>query len=234
MGSQGELDLAAIKAVDADPHPSHGRIQSGHGSSCNQHGQEPGHSDPIVIIGMAMRLPGRVHNGEDLWDFLSHKKSALCDVPENRFNINGFYDPSGGTGTIPVDKAYFLQDVELQQFDTNVFPIPKTELERLDPGQRQLLQVAYECLENSGVTSWRGSNMGCYIGEYGEDWADLFARETQHRGGYRCTGLQDFTFANRLSYELVGRLDLLVRMYHNRLCTYRIKLPRFQESNTVG
>ena len=32
----------------------------------------------------------------------------------------------------------------------------------------------------------------------------------------------------------VGRLDLLVRMYHNRLCTYRIKLPRFQESNTVG
>ena len=32
----------------------------------------------------------------------------------------------------------------------------------------------------------------------------------------------------------VGRLDLLVRMYHNRLCTYRIKLPRFQECNTVS
>ena len=34
--------------------------------------------------------------------------------------------------------------------------------------------------------------------------------------------------------KIVGRLDLLVRMYHNRLCTYRIKLPRFQESNAVG
>ena len=33
---------------------------------------------------------------------------------------------------------------------------------------------------------------------------------------------------------LVGRLDLLVRVCHNRLCTYRIKLPRFQESNAVG
>ena len=32
----------------------------------------------------------------------------------------------------------------------------------------------------------------------------------------------------------VGRLDLLVRKYHNRLCTYRIEPPRFQESNTVG
>ena len=34
--------------------------------------------------------------------------------------------------------------------------------------------------------------------------------------------------------DSVGRLDLLVRVCHNRLCTYRIKLPRFQESNTVG
>ena len=32
----------------------------------------------------------------------------------------------------------------------------------------------------------------------------------------------------------VGRLDLLVCVCHNRLCTYRIKLPRFQESNAVG
>ena len=32
----------------------------------------------------------------------------------------------------------------------------------------------------------------------------------------------------------VGRLDLLVCVCHNRLCTYRIKLPCFQESNTVG
>lgn len=162
----------------------------------------PGPSKHVAIIGMAMRLPGHIHNSEDLFTFLSRKKNGLCDVPENRFNIDGFYDPSGGPGTIPVNKAHFLRDTELQQFDTNVFPIPKTELERLDPGQRQLLQVAFECLENAGLSTWRGSRMGCYIGEFGEDWTDLYARETQHRGGYRCTGLGDFALANRLSYEL--------------------------------
>ena len=164
--------------------------------------QAPAPPESVAIIGMAMRLPGRVTSSEELWEFLSQKKSGLCDVPEDRFNINGFYDPSGTQGTIPVNKGYFLQDVELQHFDANVFPIPMTELERLDPGQRQLLQVAFECLENAGVTSWRGSNTGCYIGEFGEDWADISAQETQQRGIYRCTGLSDFAFANRLSYEL--------------------------------
>ncbi|ORY60122.1 putative polyketide synthase [Pseudomassariella vexata] len=157
--------------------------------------------EPIAIVGMAMRLPGRIHNGEDLWNFLVNKESALCDVPTDRFNIDGFYNPSGSPGTIPVKQGYYLDDVELPQFDTTVFSMPRTELERLDPLQRQVLQVALECLENSGATSWRGSNMGCYIGQFGEDWADLFARETQHRGGYRCTSLGDFAVANRISYE---------------------------------
>ncbi|KAJ3464711.1 hypothetical protein MRS44_009497 [Fusarium solani] len=157
---------------------------------------------PMAIIGMAMRLPGSVRSGDDLWDLLSTKKSGLCDIPKNRFNADGFYDPARGPGTIPVKKGYFLHDVQIEEFDTNVFPIPKMELERLDPAQRQLLQVAYECIENAGGTSWRGSRTGCYIGEFGEDYADSSARESQQRGNLRYTGLADFAIANRVSYEL--------------------------------
>ncbi|KAI0835188.1 putative polyketide synthase [Hypoxylon sp. FL0890] len=157
--------------------------------------------EPVAIIGMAMRLPGRVHNSVDFWNLLAQKKDGLCEVPGDRFNINGFYGTSGLPGTIPIDKGYFLEDVEVQQFDPTVFPIPKKELERLDPSQRQILQVAYECMENAGVSSWRGSNLGCYIGCFGEDWQDLNAKETQHRGGYRATGYGDFTLSNRVSYE---------------------------------
>ncbi|GAB0138685.1 t1pks [Epichloe bromicola] len=157
---------------------------------------------PMAIIGMAMRLPGSVHSGDDLWDLLSKRKSGLCDIPKNRFNADGFYDPARGPGTIPVKKGYFLPDVEIEEFDTNVFPIPKMELERLDPAQRQLLQVAYECMESAGGTSWRGSRTGCYIGEFGEDFADSVARESQQRGNLRYTGLADFAIANRVSYEL--------------------------------
>ncbi|KAI1300936.1 putative polyketide synthase [Xylaria venustula] len=164
-------------------------------------GQDGPKFEPIAIVGMAMRLPGRVRNGEDFWRLLSEKKSGLCEVPKNRFNVDGFYDGSGRHGTIPSRKGYFLEDVDVQEFDPSVFPISKKELERLDPSQRQLLQVAYECFESAGVTSWRGSKFGCYIGCFGEDWQDLNAKETQHSGGYRGTGYGDFSLANRISYE---------------------------------
>jgi hypothetical protein len=102
---------------------------------------------------------------------------------------------------MPMNKAYFLDDVDIRQFDTSVFPISKSELERLDPQQRQLLEVAYECMENAGQASWRGKNIGCYVGVFGEDWLDLYAKETQHRKGYRVTGYGDFVLGNRISYE---------------------------------
>ncbi|EED13058.1 polyketide synthase, putative [Talaromyces stipitatus ATCC 10500] len=158
-------------------------------------------AEPIAIVGMAMRLPGGVRNDQDFWNFLVEKRSGLCEVPKDRYNVAGFCDPSGKPGTFKPEKAYFLQDVSIQEFDTSVFPITKTELERLDPQQRQLLEVAYECMENAGATSWRGTKIGCYVGVFGEDWQDLNAKETQHRGGYRVTGYGDFVLGNRVSYE---------------------------------
>ena len=161
----------------------------------------PRRFEPVAIIGMAMRLPGRVRSSEDFWTLLVEKKSGMCSVPKDRFNIDGFYHPSGKPGTIPQERAYYLDDVELQEFDPSVFPISLKELERLDPAQRQLLQVAYECMEDAGVSSWKGSNVGCFVGTYGEDWLDINAKETQHRGGYRGTAWGDFVLGNRVSYE---------------------------------
>ncbi|KOS17128.1 Lovastatin nonaketide synthase [Escovopsis weberi] len=167
------------------------------------HGQLDGCEpfEPVAIIGMAMRLPGRVRNEVDFWNLLSQKRSGLCEVPKDRFNIDGFYDPSGKPGTIGMNRGYFLEDINIRQFDPSVFPMSKTELECLDPSQRQLLQVAYECFESAGVTSWRGTSVGCYVGEFGEDWLDLNAKEKEQRGRYRGTGFSDFAMSNRLSYE---------------------------------
>ncbi|KAL6897583.1 polyketide synthase [Trichoderma evansii] len=166
----------------------------------NSHVTEP--AEPIAVVGMAMRLPGQVRSDEEFWKLLVEKRNALCDVPDDRFNVAAFSDPTGSkSGTFKPSKAYFPQDVDIKQFDTSVFPLSRTELERLDPNQRQLLEVAYECMENSGATSWRGSKIGCYVGVFGEDWEDLNTKETQHRGGYRITGYSDFVVGNRISYE---------------------------------
>lgn len=158
-------------------------------------------AEPMAIVGMAMRLPGSVSSDQGLWDFLINKRSGLCDVPSDRYNIDGFYDPSGKPGTFKQKQAYFLADTKLQQFDSSVFSLSRTELERLDPQQRQLLEVAYECFENAGDTKWRDSKTACYVGVFTEDWQDLNAKETQHRGGYRVTGYGDFVLSNRISYE---------------------------------
>ncbi|KAK7997610.1 hypothetical protein PG989_005650 [Apiospora arundinis] len=158
-------------------------------------------AEPIAIIGMAMRLPGRVRTSEEFWQLMVEKRSGLCDTPKDRFNIAGFHHPAGKPGTLHQKQAYYLQDVEIQDYDVAAFPLNRKELERLDPNQRQLLQVAYECMEDAGVTSWRGSNLGCFIGTNSEDWNDLNSKETQHRGGFRGTGQGDYIMANRLSYH---------------------------------
>ena len=157
--------------------------------------------EPIAIVGMAMRLPGRVHNAEGFWDMLVNKSSGLCRVPQDRYNIDGFYSAVQKPGTLQTTTGYYLEDINLQHLDTSFFSISKKELERLDPQQRQLLEVAWECMENAGATNWRGKNIGCYVGVFGEDWLDLNAKDTQHTGGYRVTGYGDFVLGNRISYE---------------------------------
>lgn len=157
--------------------------------------------EPIAIVGMAMRLPGGVHNAEEFWDMLVKKKDGLCRVPKDRYNVDGFYSATIRPGTLQTTEGYYLKDVNLQHFDTSFFSISKKELERLDPQQRQLLEVTWECMQNSGATDWQGKNIGCFVGVFGEDWLDLNAKETQHVGGYRVTGYGDFVLGNRLSYE---------------------------------
>ncbi|KAJ5279261.1 hypothetical protein N7478_004633 [Penicillium angulare] len=157
--------------------------------------------EPMAIVGMAMRLPGEVYNGEDFWNLLVEKRSGSCDVPKDRYNIDAFYDANDKPGTVRTKQGYFLNTVDIQQFDSSVFTTSKKELERLDPQQRQLLEVSYECLENAGCTSYRDSKIACYVGVFTEDWQDLNAKETQHMGGYRVTGYGDFTLSNRVSYE---------------------------------
>ena len=45
----------------------------------------------------------------------------------------------------------------------------QAELERCDPQQRQLLEVVREAVEEAGVTAWRGTKTGVWVGNYSED-----------------------------------------------------------------
>jgi hypothetical protein len=156
---------------------------------------------PIAICGMACRLPGGLHTPQQLWDFLVSKGDARSRVPESRYNVSSFYDPSGRPGTVNTEHGYFL-DVDLTKVDGAFSSFARGSLERMDPHQLQMMEVARECIEDAGVTGWRGDLIGCYIGSFGEDWIEMNAKESQPYGVYRTTGCGDFMLSNHVSFEM--------------------------------
>lgn len=156
---------------------------------------------PIAIVGMSMRLPGGIRDPDAFWDLLINKRDARSPIPKDRYNARAFYSPYQKPGTIAMTHGYFLNDTDLSQMDAGFFSMSKAEIERLDPQQRLLLEVVYETFESSGETNWRGKDIGCYVGTFGEDWYDLHAKDSQDFGMYRITGSGDFVLANRVSYE---------------------------------
>lgn len=160
------------------------------------------HGQPLIAIcGMALRLPAGLKSPRQLWDFLLAGGDARGRVPSSRYNVTAFHDPTGKHGTVITEYGYFLNE-DIGALDTSFFSMPRMEVERTDPQQRLMLETARECLEDAGEIAWKGKNIGCFMGSLGEDWCEMFARETQNWGPYRYTGFGDFTLANRVSYEM--------------------------------
>lgn len=157
--------------------------------------------DPIAICGMSVRLPGGLSSPQQLWDFLIAKGDARSPVPESRYNASAYYSKTVKSGTVKTEYGYFLND-DLASIDTSFFSMNKVEVERADPHQRLMLEVARECIEDAGETNWKGRPIGCYMGSFGEDWNGIFAKESQQHGLYRVTGYGDFVLANRVSHEM--------------------------------
>ncbi|KAJ8125424.1 hypothetical protein O1611_g8215 [Lasiodiplodia mahajangana] len=166
----------------------------------NAGAEESPHLEPIAICGIGLRLPGGIHNGKDFWDLLVNGRDARTEIPANRFAIEGFDDSLDGQGVIRTRHGYFI-DHDLSCLDTSFFSMSRSELERCDPQQRQLLEVVRECLEDAGEVNYRGKPVGCYIGTFGQDWHEMSVKEPQHTGNYTVTGYGDLILANRVSYE---------------------------------
>ena len=156
--------------------------------------------EPIAIVGMAMRLPGGIRTADAFWEFLVQKKDAKSNVPADRYNIDALYGVDKPMH-IPIKEGYFLTDLELGDLDTSCFPMKTTELRALDPQQRLLLEIVWECLENAGQTKFRGQNVGCFIGSFGDDWQEIQWKDPQNTEPYRASGATDFFLANRISFE---------------------------------
>ena len=166
---------------------------------------EEARREPVAIVGMACRFPGRNNDPESFWQFLRAGGNAIREVPKDRWDIDAFYDPNPGTpGKMYTRNGAFLDRVDL--FDPQFFGIAPREATRMDPQQRLLLEVAWEALERSGIApdSLSGSRTGVFAGVCTSDYSDLQVRklDVTKLDAYHASGIAHSMASGRLSYVL--------------------------------
>ncbi|THV53463.1 hypothetical protein BGAL_0050g00300 [Botrytis galanthina] len=159
--------------------------------------------EPIAIVGMACKLPGDVNSPSELWDMLVNGRTGQCDLPSDRWNMDAFYHPKGADrpGSMSTKGGYFLKD-DVRKFENTFFGINNLEATYMDPQQRKLLEVIFECFESAGICleDISGSNTGCYVGNFTMDFLVMQSRDPEYFHRYTATGMGTTILANRVNH----------------------------------
>ncbi|MGE3808188.1 MAG: beta-ketoacyl synthase N-terminal-like domain-containing protein, partial [Gemmataceae bacterium] len=158
--------------------------------------------EPVAIVGLSCRFPGG-ENAEAFWQLLRAGAEGIREIPPDRWNVDDFYaaDPAA-PGKMYVRRGGFLEQID--RFDAAFFGIAPREAMSLDPQQRLLLEVAWEALENAGLSPGSlGGRTGVYIGISGSDFGSMLAQRGKETiDVYAGAGTSPATAAGRLSYVL--------------------------------
>ena len=77
-------------------------------------------------------------------------RDAVSEVPEDRWDVDEFFDPDpGAPGKIVTRRAGFIDDVA--GFDAPFFGMSAREVRMMDPQHRLLLETAWRAVEHSGT-----------------------------------------------------------------------------------
>lgn len=130
----------------------------------------------IAIIGMSGRFP-EAANVEEFWDLLYQGLDVHRRVPEDRYNAEKYYDPTGKRkNTSKILHGCWINEPGL--FDAKFFNISPKEAEQSDPGQRMALTTAYEALEMAGIVadrtpSTQRDRVGVFYGMTSDDYREV-------------------------------------------------------------
>ncbi len=154
----------------------------------------------IAIIGMSGRYPG-AGNLAQYWDNLLQGRNSIREIPNFRWNVHEYYDPSPAQkGKIYCKWLGMLEDIEY--FDPLFFNISPGEAEGMDPQHRLFLQEGYKAFEDAGYNAQLLSNKKCgvYLGIMGNEYGMLLYQNSEELNNI--TGNSAAIAAARLPYFL--------------------------------
>ncbi len=149
-----------------------------------------GNFEPLAIVGLACRFPG-AESAEKFWYNLSFGVDAVGETPESRWNWRDYPE-------LPAMRwGGFLSDIH--SFDSEMFGIPESEAERMDPQQKVLLQCVHEAVESAGLSlgDLDKSRTGVFVGISSSDFS---LRPGKSASVFDATGNAHSIAANRVSY----------------------------------
>jgi len=155
--------------------------------------------EPIAVVGMACRFPGGADTPAAFWTLLKEGRDAVRPA-EGRWAWLGVPPPREAPGW-----AGLLSEAEISEFDAGFFEISDREARSLDPQQRLVLAVAWEALEDAGVSprALNGAAVSVFLGSTGCEYQRFGERAAEEdRDAYFATGAMLSGIAGRLSYAL--------------------------------
>lgn len=158
-------------------------------------------NEPIALIGSACRFGGGCNSPSQLGEHLRAPRDVRCEIPDSRFNANGYYHPDGSHhGRMNVKLSYLL-DQDPYVFDEKFFGISPIEARSMDPQQRVLLETVYEAIESAGLTidDLRGSDTCVYAGNMRNDHEMMICHDMDVTPAYTCTGVMRAAISGRVN-----------------------------------
>jgi acyl transferase domain-containing protein/surfactin synthase thioesterase subunit/NADPH-dependent curcumin reductase CurA/NADP-dependent 3-hydroxy acid dehydrogenase YdfG len=160
--------------------------------------------EPIAVVGMACRFPGGIGSPHELWDALMAGADLVSEVPQDRFNINNFYDSDPSkTGAVRNRYGGFVD--KILSFDAEFFGLFPAHAARIDPQQRLTLEATYHALEDAGVPveSVAGSRTSVFMGAFMYDHlcTQTATLQRDNISPHVAMGASTSGIANRVSHQ---------------------------------
>jgi polyketide synthase PksM len=151
-------------------------------------GEGVGDGQRVAIVGLAGRYP-MANDVREFWRNLRDGRHCISEVPKDRWDWRDYYgEAKGNWGTIYTKWGGFLEDIA--RFDPAFFHLSPREAARMDPQERQFLEVAYSSIEDAGYTPANlcaSRRVGVFVGVM---------------NGHYGSGAAHWSIANRLSFAL--------------------------------